>query len=403
MTFAIVLGYLLAYPVLLLISLLLLITLHEGGHAVAALVLMPGPIKVYLGSYGQSDGQSQLRVGRLHVFIKRNLLKWRGGCCYTQPPAILARWRTAVFILAGPLLPLLLASWGFYLGMHYANGPHRVFLLIFLFTASVSALRNLIPSHHVARTPSGQQLGTDGFQLRQLLFPPAQARLAERAATSLAAGNYPASAELYLALLQQTPPTYALLTTTIYILCQTGQYAEALVLSQQQQTFGAELTDDNRFTRALILSRLDQHQAALDAYTALIEQPQPYPMAYNNRGYTYNLLGNYALARLDFDQALRYEAESAYAYCNRGLALLELGEEAAGLADIQHGLALDSANAYGYRNLGIYHLGRGEHAVALRYFEQAQQLDPTTHSLGIYLQKAHQHLAQNAGAGGLMQ
>ena len=401
MTFAAVLGYLLAYPVVLVISLLLLITLHEGGHAAAALLLVPGPVRVYLGSYGQPEGTSQLRFGRLHVSIKRNLLKWRGGCCYTQPAPALARWRAAVFILAGPLLPLVLASLGFYLGMHYANGPHRLVLLVFLFTAFVSAIKNLIPSHHVARTASGQQLGSDGFQLRQLLFPSAQARLAERAATSLASGNYPASAEHYLALLQQTPPTYALLTTAIYVLCQTGQYAEALTLSQQQQAFGTELTDENRFTHALILSRLDQHQAALKAYTELIEQSPPYPAAYNNRGYTYNLLGNYELALTDFDQALRYENDLAYTRCNRGLALLGLGQAAAGLADIQHGLALDPTNAYGYRNLGIYHLEQGEHAAALRYFEQAQQFDPTTHGLGTYLQKVHQHLAQSAGAGGL--
>jgi tetratricopeptide (TPR) repeat protein len=305
-----------------------------------------------------------------------------------------------VFILAGPLLPLLLASVGFYLGMHYANGPHRLALLIFLFIAIVSALKNLIPSHNIALTRSGQQLGNDGFQLRQLLFPSAQARLAKLADASLAAGNYPASAELYLALLHQTPPTYSLLTTAIYVLCQTGQYAEALPLSQQQQVFAAELTDDNRFTHGLILSRLGQHLAAIDAYTALIEQPQPYLNAYNNRGYTHNLLGNYALALADFDQALAREPEQAYAYNNRGLALLKLGQEAAGLADIQHGLALDPTNAYGYRNLGIYHLDRGEYLAALRQFEQAQELDSTTHELSAYLQETHQHLAQRASTSG---
>jgi tetratricopeptide (TPR) repeat protein len=398
----VVIVYLLAYPVVLLLSLLLLITLHEGGHAAAALVLLSGPVQVYLGSYGQPEGNHQFRLGRLQVYSKRNVLKWRGGCCYTQPPATLARWRAAVFILAGPLLPLLLASLGFYLGMHYANGLHRLVLLVFLFVAAVSALKNLLPSRNAVRTPDGQYLGNDGFQLGQLLFPSAQRRLAARADASLLAGDYPASAALYLALLQQTPPTYTLLTTAIYVLCQTGQYAEALALSAQQQAFEADLTDDNRFTHALILSRLGQHQAALAAYTALIEQPQPYPAAYNNRGYTHNLLGDYALALADFDQALRYEAEAAYTYCNRGLALLKLGQEAAGLADIQHGLTLDPANAYGYRNLGIYHLDLGEHAVALRYFEQAQALDPHTHELGAYLQKAHQHLAQSAGTGGLV-
>jgi tetratricopeptide (TPR) repeat protein len=401
MTSAVALGYLLAYPLVLLASWLLLIALHEGGHALAALALLSGPVQVYLGSHGPPAGNYRLRLGRLQVFVRPNPLKWRGGCCYAQSAAGRARWLTVVFIVAGPLLPLLVASLGFYLGMQAANGAHRVFLLIFLFAAAVSAAKNLLPDHAVAWLPGGQHLGNDGFQLRQLLFPSGRERQAARAVASLTAGNYAESVALYLALLTQTPPTYALLGQAIYALLLAGRYAEALALStRQHQDFAADLTDDDRFTQALLLSRLGQHQAALAAYTALLDRPQPYPLAYDNRGYTHNLLGNHALALADFDQALAHDAEPAYTYANRGLALLGLGQEAAGLADIRRSLALDPVNAYAHRNLGIYYLDRGEPAAALRYLEQARQLDPTTHELAAYLQKAHQHLARGAGASG---
>jgi tetratricopeptide (TPR) repeat protein len=335
----------------------------------------------------------------LQLFIKRKLWQWRGGCCYANEAAAVSRWRYCVFVLAGPLVPLLIASLGFYLGMRYENGIHRVFLLIFLFFAFVSALRNIFPSYNTLQISTGQLLGTDGFLLRQAFSLPSLTRQAEQAAANFTAGNYAESAKLYMALLKRTTPTYDLLRYTIHALIQTEQYSEALVLSRRQHLFTSELTDDDRFTQAIILSRLGKHSTAIDTYTALLEQPQPYVNAYNNRGYTHNLLGNYALALADFDQAIMYEPEQAYAYNNRGLSLLKLGQEAAGLADIQHGLTLDPANAYGYRNLGIYHFDRGEYLAALHQFEQAQQLDSTTHELSTYMQKTHQHLAQSASTG----
>ncbi|RZK45939.1 MAG: tetratricopeptide repeat protein, partial [Hymenobacter sp.] len=181
-----------------------------------------------------------------------------------------------------------------------------------------------------------------------------------------------------------------------------ANYAPALTVSRQfQQVLPAEFGDDDLFTQGLLLSRIGQHAAALAVYTVLIEQPAPYANAYNNRGYTHNLLGDYELAISDFNQAIAADASVAYAYNNRGLAQLKLGQEEEGFADIAHGLALDPANAYGYRNLGLYHLDRGEYATALGFLEQAQQLDPTTHLLADYLQQARQHLEANSGAGGL--
>ncbi|MGI4761250.1 MAG: M50 family metallopeptidase [Janthinobacterium lividum] len=388
-----ILGYLLAYPVVLLLSWLLLIALHEIGHALAALALAPGVVLVHLGSHGQPDGNWQVRLGRLHLFGKRNLLKWRGGCCAYQQPVTMARWRQAVFVLAGPLLPLLVAGTAFYLSFHVENGSHRLLALVFFFVAVVSTLRNLLPGASAVRLAGGQLVGTDGTQLRQLFFPSAAARLAERAASSFAAGNYAESAELHVALLRQTTPTRPLLCMAIHVLFQAGRYAEALTLSSQHhRDFASEITADDQFSHALLLSRTNQHLAANALYSALIDHPQPYPMAYVNRGYTHNILGKYELALADFDQAVLLNIEVPYVQANRGLALLKLGQTAAGLAAITDSLTLEPTQAYALRNLGIYHLDRGEYAQATTFFEQAGQSDPNTHALDTYKQQARQHL-----------
>lgn len=252
---------------------------------------------------------------------------------------------------------------------------------------------------------NGRAVPNDGQQLLAVWRRPqrtaALTAQVQRAEAHRLAGEYAESAALYAAILPQAQPARPLLRSAIHVLFMAGRYEEALALStRHHQEFAAEITDDDRFGHALLLSRTEQHGPALAAYASLIDQPKPYLLAYSNRGYTHLLLGNYAAALADFEHVISFEAAPAYAYANQGLALLKLGQEAAGLAAIRRGLALDAANAYAHRNLGIYYLDRGEYALALSYFKQAEQLDPATHQLGDYMQQTRQHLAAAASTGG---
>ena len=379
--------------------------LHELGHALAALLLFRGPVTVYLGSYGRPTGHWHFRVGRLQVYLAYNLLLWRGGYCEC-PGATPEPWKQAIFIAAGPLLPVLLTGIATQISFTQPVYFLRALAILLLVMAVIGAFFNLLPHRKpVFLNDSTSPTYNDGQSLKNQwrsvqLTRKIRAQFLEAEYHRLT-GKYAESAAIYAEILPQLVPDPDILRPAFYVLTDAGRYDEALALSEQFQTqFGAAFTNDDRFTRALVLSRLGQHWAAIEAYTALIEQPEPYLMAYNNRGYTYNLLGEYARAVADFDHTLAHDAAHAYAHNNRGLALLRLGQEAAGLADIQHGLQLDPANAYGYRNLGIYHLARGEYSTALAHFEQAHQLDPTTPDLAAYLQQTRQHLEQGADTDG---
>ncbi len=318
-------------------------------------------------------------------------------------------------MLAGPLLPLLLAG----LAAWLASGPKPAFstityvpwlmghtaALVALALAFISAVSNLVPRCQRVVLADGRAVPNDGQQLLAIWRRPqrnaALTAQVQQAEAHRLAGDYAASAALYVAILPQAQPTRALLCSAIHVLFMASRYEEALALSaRHHQEFAAEITDDDRFGQALLLSRTEQHGPALAAYAALIDQPQPYLLAYSNRGYTHLLLGNYEAALADFEQVISFEAAPAYAYANQGLALLKLGQEAAGLAAIQRGLALDVTNSYAHRNLGIYHFDRGEYALALSCFEQVGQLDPATHQLADYTQQTRQHLSAAAGAGG---
>ena len=407
----VLLGWLLGSAVLL----FMVGVLHESGHALMALLLQPGPVTVHLGTYGQPTGNWLFRLGRLHIYLAYNKIWWRGGYCECSAMGQLARWQQVSFLLAGPLWPLLLAA----IAAVVVRGHKPTFqdesyvawlvlwtvAMAWLVLAGLGALLSLIPRRQPIVLADGRHIYNDGQQLliawRRPGLHRALASQLQQAEAYRLAGEYAQSAELYAAILPQAKATRPLLCSAIHVLFRAGRYAEALALStQHHQDFAAEITDDDRFGHALLLSRTDQPALAIELYSALINQPHPYPLAYNNRGYTHNLLGNYELALADFNQAIALEIELAYAHANRGLALLKLGQTAAGLAAIDHSLALDPAQSYGYRNLGIYHLDQGEYDTALAYFEQARQLDPTTHGIDSYQQQARQHLEKASDAGG---
>ena len=165
-----------------------------------------------------------------------------------------------------------------------------------------------------------------------------------------------------------------------------GDAWKALQLSQAfERKHPTDFYDDDRFRQALLFTRLHQLPQAVAVYTSLLEQPVPYPLAYNNRGYTYLLLEEYALSIPDFDQAIALDVSTAFAYNNRGLARLRLGQPDEARADIEHSLLLDPANSYAHRNMGIWHFEQQEFALALPYFKEAARLLWNTPDLEDYL------------------
>ena len=59
---------------------------------------------------------------------------------------------------------------------------------------------------------------------------------------------------------------------------------------------------------------------------------------YNNRGWRYNLKGDFDRAIVDLNEALRRDPKMAYAYNNRGWAYYEKGEYDRAIADLNEAL-----------------------------------------------------------------
>jgi Tfp pilus assembly protein PilF len=396
----IAISYVLAYPVVLVASFLLMLLLHEMGHALAALALAPGQVRVCIGSSDYSAGTWQRHVGRLEFCASRRLLDWRrGGYCQFLPTA--TTWRHVLIVLAGPALPLFVASAGFYVSMHIENGVHRLVTLVFLFIVVMSTLQTLVFQQSGIIDSDGRPLPTDGQLLRQLLWPSPRERQARQALRHFTAKRYAESIVLYRQLLAAPDPDTFSFRQLIYC-CVCLHYPEEGLRANArfQHERAADYTDTDRSNGAVLLLQGHQVAAALAVYTALLAQEPPYLGAYNNRGYTYSQMGEYALAIADFDCAIAVGVYVADAYCNRAHCWLKLGQPAAAFRDLQQSLRLAPAAPDTHANLGLYYLELAAYSRALSFFEQAGRLGLVSPELDSYIQKTRQCLETASGTGG---
>ncbi|MFI5140104.1 MAG: tetratricopeptide repeat protein, partial [Sphingobacteriales bacterium] len=139
------------------------------------------------------------------------------------------------------------------------------------------------------------------------------------------------------------------------------------------------------FNLGVVESNLAENDLALNYYTRSLELDCNYINSLCNRGYTYNLIENYAGALNDFNKAIEIDPDSSYAYSNRAFTEIKLGLFEEALSDINKSISLDGKNSYAYRNLGVYYLELGDYPKAMEQFLIACELYPDTHMINDYI------------------
>ena len=370
---------------------ILLTTLHELGHAIPMILLTRGKVTVYLGSYGDTSRSIRLASRWIDIWFLPNPLKWKGGLCVPTNRSSVAG--TVIYMLAGPLAPLLVVGGAYYL--IYPHQPHWIveaFLLVTLLFAAFSLFRSLIPRRRAIRVHGGNITYNDGYLIMMIYRLRRHWSAINNAVEEYTAKRYDMAAAGFLNLISLGVADEYIYRLGILSLFEANDLENTLRLVERFSEIYEFDSHDFAFT-GLIHAKLENYEASLLDYDQSLEIAPYNTMTLNNRGYTLNLMERYESAIVDFDLAIELQPKMAYAYNNRGLALIRLGRVSEGLADIERSLELDPDNAYAHRNLGIYHYDRGEIPQAVACFERSRELDPQTHLVETYLQQATQALA----------
>jgi tetratricopeptide (TPR) repeat protein len=118
----------------------------------------------------------------------------------------------------------------------------------------------------------------------------------------------------------------------------------------------------------------------LQACTGLVNSPggsaDDRSLAFLQRGSMYRRLEKYDQALADFDQALRYDPNSASAHTGRGNALCHLGRFDESIAAHGEAIRLEPNNAMAYSNRGNAFDDKKDYQHAIADFDAAIKLDP---------------------------
>lgn len=367
--------------------------IHELGHAIPAILLTGKKATIYIGSYGNPEKSLKINLGILVIFFQYNPFAWRQGLCVPSSQTISIN-KQIIYTLTGPLASLLAGSIACYFAFAFdLHGFLKLFLIVFLPSAILDLVANLIPDPVPVKLYDGTIVYNDGYSLKRLLyhkwFPDDYAKARELYNNQ----QYSGAAILLEKMLSKGITDEDIYRTAIHCHFLNKNYNKAKELADKFMQTGKMNADDLPGI-ALICCRSGFYNEGIEFYDKILQQNSGNKDALNNKGYTLNLLNRFEEAIAVFNKAIELDANCGYSYSNRGLAKIKLGLREEGLQDIHHSFELDMNNSYCYMNLGIYHFDKGKFDEALQQFLKAKELDDTTHKIDELLNQTRQKLTE---------
>jgi tetratricopeptide (TPR) repeat protein len=321
---------------------LLMIALHELGHAIPALIMSGKRVSIFIGTEMDKKKLLRVKTGKLKLYFSPNPWTWAGGCCDFSR-ANLSINQKIVCLLAGPLTPFMISITLAYFTTKDMHGAWKAFAGALLLW-SVTGLTNLVPSKRRYILSNGDVTYNDGHSIRLLLEQKKITNLGHK------------FQELF----------------------ERKKYDEALKCGEVLLRKDL-LNIDGLFYVAFLYAKTNQPEKAIQYYDKILEEDPLHTSSLNNKAYTLNLLERFQEAIPIFDKVIEIAPSMAYPYNNRGLSKIKIGQIEEGLADINHSFELDPNNSYAFRNIGVYYFDKGMYAEALKNFKKAKEMDETTH------------------------
>lgn len=379
---------------LVLIARPLTVLFHEIGHAIPAILLTKQKATIYIGSYGDPKKSVKINLGLLVIFFRYNPFAWRLGLCIPAAKSVSIN-RQIIYTFAGPFASLIIATIACYFTFVYdLHGFLKLFLIVFLGSALLDLLVNLIPNEKPIILYDGTITHNDGYSLKQLFYYKSLPKEYSEAVELYNEKKFSDAAILFEKLVSDVKDENIYrLAISSYL--QDKNYDKAKEISETFELTG-KMNSDDLSNIALSYSHLGFHDEALKLYDKSLQLNPDNKYSLNNKGYTLNLMNKYEEAIFLFDKSIENDPDSAYSYNNRGLAKIKIGQVKEGLQDIDRSFEIDPDNSYAYLNMGIYHFDKGEFNEALQKFVKAKELDSSTYLIDKYITDTKNEIATRA-------
>lgn len=348
--------------------------IHELGHALPSLAFTDEDVTIYVGSYGDIQRSTKIKIGRLTSYLTLNMLGWNLGLCSHKPSNRV--WKEMIIVLGGPLFSVLLALPLIYFLRNYEVNQYLRFVMgVYAVSAFWDLFVNLLPDKNPMVLHDGSTTYNDGYHFLQLFNYTRLPESLYSAAELKHEKKYSAALAEYKATLKSGYHDKAIYHDIIE--CQVGlrNYSEAdHYMDEMKERYKLNEVDFAKFAR--IHFQFEAYVKAIRNYNYAIDKAYNNTFLLNERGAAYNTLGEHRKAITDFDVALDIDPTMAIAYTNRGYAKIQSGKWDEGLLDINQSLALDNQNPYTHFYHGIYFVKVRQYQDALRSFNHAKTLKP---------------------------
>lgn len=381
----------LQYIVMIFLSILasniIIILLHELGHALAIIKFCKGTINVYLGSYGKKEGNVLLKTPKIHFHIKKNIFNWKGGICI--PPKDIPRLtfrHEFIFLIAGPIVPVIFATLFFYISKYYTSENLVLFSRTLLLVSIFSMIYNLVPRKNKILLADGRYNSNDGRALIMLLKFKNCYHEVRAAGKLYKEKKFIEAGNIYSKIIEM-----GIKHRDIYNLAIICYSSDKNFHHKAYEFINLFLNKFKARPEDLInighyYSQTENHEKALSYYKKSFDKRVTWH-ACNNIGFSLNETDQFSEALKYLDKAIRINPKHAYGYNNRAYTKLKLGRTQDAMEDLKTSYVLNPGNPYYYRNMGIYCFDKEEFSDALILFEKAKEKDPDTHKIDYYINK----------------
>jgi len=187
---------------------------------------------------------------------------------------------------------------------------------------------------------------------------------------------------------------------------------EALIVSLNalsESEMRAQMSPQELHEAGMIAFRASDYDAAIEEFSAAIENDGSYAAAYIGRANCYRAIGenrnahdDYILAArshehqgdlnnaiVAYNKAVEMSPQSIDGYLGRGDLYLRKGQEIAALADYESAKKIDKRSGRAHYGLGRARFGQGNYKKALGHFEDARKADPSNALVYQYTMLCH--------------